>query len=493
MKKAVIKIVRTVIAICYLLMSGAVAQSSPVQVIRELHHDVSPALRDMFPAAMGTAESAGIEIAATPGLNFNGMTATIWSTPDTNGAVGATQFVQWVNTQMAVYSKTTGAKVFGPVLGNSIFNGFSGECSTQNGGDGIVNYDKAAGRWIVSQRATPRGGPYEECVAVSTTSDATGSWNRYAFNVTGTNFPDYPKLSVWPSGYFLFMNEQNPNTGFSFVTGIACALNRTNMLAGTTATAQCFTNTSAFSLLPSDLDGATAPPTGSPNYLLGLGTNALNLWKFNANWTTPSKSTFTGPTVIPVAAFAKACNGGGTCIAQPGNNNPGLDSLGDRLMWRLAYRNFGNHESLVVNHAITDSFGKTGVRWYEVRSPGQSPTINQSGTVAPDSNYRWMGSIAMDKLGDMLLGYSISSPTIFPSIRITGRLSTDALGTMESEALIVAGQGSQTGSTSWGDYSAMTIDPVDDCTFWYTNEYYQTTSKSNWSTRIGSFKFPSCP
>jgi hypothetical protein len=229
---------------------------------------------------------------------------------------------------------------------------------------------------------------------------------------------------------------------------------------------------------------------------MNFGTNSLNLWKFHVDFATPANSTFTGPTNIPVAAFTAACAGGGTCIPQPSTKNK-LDSLADRLMYRLAYRNFGTHESLVVTHSVTVSGGKrsstTGVRWYELRSPNGTPTVFQQGTYAPDSDSRWMGSIAMDKLGDMALGYSVSSGSTFPSIRYTGRLATDPLGTMEAETSIKAGAGSQTGSLHrWGDYSSMSVDPVDDCTFWYTTEYLQTTGSFNWSTQIASFKFTGC-
>jgi len=202
-------------------------------------------------------------------------------------------------------------------------------------------------------------------------------------------------------------------------------------------------------------------------------------------------STFTGPTAITVATYSEACSGGGTCITQSGTSTR-LDSLGDRLMHRLAYRNFGSHEALVANHAVT-SGSNVGVRWYEIRSPGATPTLFQQGTYAPDSTRRWMGSIAMDKVGDIAVGYSASSSSIHPSIRYTGRLPGDAVGTLEAENSIIAGTGSQNGGlTRWGDYSALTVDPVDDCTFWYVNQYLKANGSFNWSTRVASFKFPSC-
>jgi hypothetical protein len=249
-------------------------------------------------------------------------------------------------------------------------------------------------------------------------------------------------------------------------------------------------------VLPADLDGSTAPPAGSPNYLMNFGSSSLNLWKFHVDWSNSANTTLTGPINIPVASFAAAC-GGSNCIPQYGSRIK-LDSLGDRLMFRLAYRNFGTHESLVVNHSVAvgtkHSNAYTGVRWYEIRNPNGTPQVYQQSTFSPDTSYRWMGSVAMDKLGDMALGYSVSSSAIHPAIRYTGRLATDPLGTMEAENSIIEGTGSQSGNNlnRWGDYSAMSIDPVDDCTFWYTTEYLQQTGSFNWNTRIASFKFPGC-
>jgi hypothetical protein len=329
------------------------------------------------------------------------------------------------------------------------------------------------------------------CIAVSTTSDATGTYNRYAFAMP--NFPDYPKLGVWPDGYYASFNMFSGNT---FAGARACAFNRSAMLSGAAATMVCFQGSSSVaSLLPSDLDGATAPPAGSPNFYLRFGSNALNLFRFHVDFTNPANSTFTGPVNIPVAAFTEAC-GGGACIPQPSTRQK-LDSLADRLMYRLAYRNRSGVESLLVNHAIFVSGGRKsevdGVRWYEIRSPNATPTVFQQGTFSPDATSRWMGSIAMDRAGNIAVGYSASSGSVFPSIRFTGRVPTDPLGTLEGENSIQSGAGSQLSNLSrWGDYSSISVDPVDDCTFWYTNEYLMNDGKFNWSTKIASFKFPSC-
>jgi hypothetical protein len=250
--------------------------------------------------------------------------------------------------------------------------------------------------------------------------------------------------------------------------------------------------------MPADLDGSTAPPTGAPNYEMDLATSTkINLYKFHVDFVVTSNSTFTGPTQLSVPSYTDACATTGACIVQP---SPGekLDALGDRLMYRLAYRNFGAHESLVVNHSIKGSgtgAAPSAVRWYEVRSPGSSPVIFQKGTVGGGTSAisQWMGSIGMDKNGDIALGYSRSGSTLKPSIAYVGRIPTDALGKMESAHTIVTGGGVQQSSFNrWGDYSSMQIDPVDDCTFWYTTEYYKTSGSFNWSTHMASFKFTTC-
>jgi len=433
--------------------------------------------------------------APTAGINFDGVGNGVYgytvnsAPPDTNGAVGPNHYVQWVNTSFAVFNKS-GGLVWGPFNGNTLWSGFGGGCQANNDGDPIVQYDKIADRWIFMQFSVTAPYPYTVCMAVSTTPDPTGSYYRYEFSGFGIEFPDYPKLAVWPDGYYATYNLFN--NGVIFTGPRFCSYDRSKMLTGAVATQQCFTLGSQFGGdLPSDIDGKTLPPAGSPDYILEFGTNALNLWKFHVDWTTPANTTLTGPTSIPVAAFSAACNGGGTCIPQGGTTQQ-LDSLADRVMYRLAYRNFGDHEALVVNHSVTAG-SSVGVRWYEIRSPGGTPTVFQQGTYAPDAGYRWMGSIAMDRAGDIGLGYSISSSTTHPGIRYTGRLVTDALNTLQAEASIIDGAGSQTGGLSrWGDYSSITVDPVDDCTFWYTNEYIPANGSFNWRTRIASFKFASC-
>src|SRR5882757_5204956 len=425
-------------------------------------------------------------VSTSPGLDFDGTGADGVAPPDTNGSVGATQFVQIVNVEYAVYNKTSSALLLGPTPVHNIWSGFNGDCANGDGSDPVVLYDKSAQRWVVGQMNIKLNA---YCMAVSTTSDATQSYYRYEFSF-GSNTPDYPKLAVWRDAYYWTANTFSGPT--TFIGANPCAFDRATMLSGGPANAICMQqNLSVDSLLPADLDGSTPPPAGEPNfYLQMVAPSNLNLFKFHVDFTTPSNSTFTGPTAIPVAPFSEAC-GGGTCIPQPGTTQQ-LDSLSDRLMFRLAYRNFGDHESLVVNHSVMAG-SSVGVRWYEIRSPNVTPTVFQQGTFSPDSQYRWMGSIAMDQSGDIAVGYSASSSSNFPAVRYAGRVPSDPAGTMESENSIIEGTGSQTnGSSRWGDYSGMSVDPADDCTFWYTNEYLTTNGSFNWKTRIGSFKFTSC-
>jgi hypothetical protein len=515
-----------------LLLSGLSAagqnQHGKAEVKKEARHDVSPPLRDIHPAPLESGPphehmplhpmtrkaptvlqqdpvvqaTVGPSVATTNGLNLAGVGidfvgpqgsySVVTAPPDTNGAAGVTQYVQWVNTSFAVFDKSTGSPVYGPAAGNTLWTGFGGACESDNDGDITVKFDRAAGRWIFSQLAIAHGPPYYQCVAVSTGIDATGSYNRYAFSFPSLN--DYPKLGIWSDAYYFSFNMFQGNT---FLGANACAADRNQMITGGPATMQCFSLDPSFNaVLPSDLDGITPPAAGSPNFFVGIAPGLLNVWKLHADFANPANSTFTGPGNITVAPYNEACNGGGTCVPQSGTKQQ-LDSLGDRLMYRLAYRNFGDHEALVVNHSVT-SGSSVGVRWYEVRDPNGAQTLYQQGTFAPDTSFRWMGSIAMDKAGNIAMGYSVSSGSMHPAIRYTGRAPSDPLGTMQAETSIKEGTGSQTAVlgifplSRWGDYTSMAIDPTDDCTFWYTNEYLQANGAFNWSTRIASFSFPSC-
>ena len=489
-------------------------------VTRELKHDLSGPLRDVvMQAASGGGQQAPEAQPTRPPFsssqpdpvahtlsgalsvridkNFDGISAldTVASggpfvPPDTNGAIGATQFVQWVNVTFEVFDKATGGTILGPTAGNAFWKGFGGPCEARNDGDIIIKYDKAADRWIAAQPVFVS--PFMYCLAVSTTSDATGPYNRYAFALPGEDFPDYPKLGVWPDAYYATFNIFTPKR---FAGAMACAYDRVKMLAGKAATAVCFQQPATVSsLLPSDLDGKTAPPAGSPNFMIGLAdATDLFLFRFHVDFATPANSTLAGPTLIPVAPFSEICNRAKTraCVPEP---PPGekVDAISDRVMYRLAYRNFGDHESLVANHTVAGG-PLAGIRWYEIRNPATTPFVFQQSTVVtPDVNF-WMGSIAMDKMANVALGFSAASDGLDPSVEIAGRAPADPAGEMTGPVTFAVGTGVQQASFHrWGDYSSMSVDPIDDCTLWYTQEYYVSSGKFNWSTRITSFKFNSC-
>ncbi len=443
-----------------------------------------------MPATVRNFEGAGAGLA---GFSMTG------APPDTEGDVGPNHYVQWVNSMFAVWDKS-GTKLLGPLNGNTLFTSLGGGCAANNDGDPLVLYDPLADRWFLSQFSVSTT-PYLQCVAVSKTPDPLGAWYTYAYNY-GSNFNDYGKGGVWPDGYYMMYHVFT--NGGRWAGSEVCAFDRVKMVSGDAgATQQCFgPNINYGGLLPShlNLSGSQMPPAGAPNYFLAVGdsgTNQLLFWPFHVDWTTPGNSTFpfSAPTSIPVAAYTYACEATGTCIPQTGTTNK-LDSLGDRLMWRLNYRNFGTNESLVVTHSISGSgVVASAARWYEIRAPGAPvPTLFQQGTYSPDSTSRWMGSVNMDRQGNMALGYSASSSSINPGIRYAGRLVSDTAGTLpQAEAVLQAGTGSQTGSLHrWGDYSTMSVDPADGCTFWYTDEYLVSSGTFNWRTRIASFTYPGC-
>jgi hypothetical protein len=426
--------------------------------------------------------------------------------PDTNGDVGPHHYVQFINTSFEIFDKS-GARVYGPAAGNTLFHNFGGPCEKTNDGDPIVLYDPLAKRWLFSQFALPNypSGPFYQCIAISTGSNpATSSYYLYQFTASDTLLNDYPKFGVWHDGYYMTVNQFD---GDNWAGTGAFVFDRANMLVGNPASFQKFNLDPATDwggMLPSDLDGATAPPAGAPNYFIEVNDDAwqtgfsdeLLVRQFHVDWTTPANTTFSAPTHLAVSPFdGVVCNlNRRNCIPQKGTTAK-LDVISDRLMNRLAYRNFGDHESLVVNHTVdVDGTKHAGIRWYELRLPGGVPTIYQQGTYAPDARHRWMASAAMDKQGNLALGFSESASDLYPGVYYVGRLASDPLGTLpQAETSLKKGKGAQTSSYSrWGDYSMMAVDPSDDCTFWYTNEYYSSVSSINWKTRIGAFKFPSC-
>jgi hypothetical protein len=433
--------------------------------------------------------------APAPLSSFKGLDLQNWGAgwpPDTHGDVGPNHFIQVVNTSVGVFDKATGNRLAAFTFNNFFkASGGSGICASYNQGDPIALYDQVSGRWIITDFAftSVRKGPFYQCIAVSKTSDpVSGGWWLFTFQADSANLNDYPKLGIWSDGIYMSANMFKAASTYKGTK--VWALNREDLVSGSSLRSVAFQlGTSYFSLLPANVKG-TNPPAGTPEYFVSDwgSTTSMKLWKFTVNWTSPSSSTFTGPTNFAVAAFTKPSSR----VPQKDSSET-LDTLGDRLMTWLQYRNIAGVESLWLSRTVVAG-SSMGIRWAEVRGLSGTPAVYQQGTYAPDSNYRWMPSLAVNKNGDMAVGYSVSSSSMFPAIRYAGRLSTDALGTLgQSEASMIAGTGSQSGGYNrWGDYSSMSVDPVDDCTFWYTNEYYETTS-NNWQTRIGSFKFPSCP
>jgi hypothetical protein len=432
--------------------------------------------------------------------NINGVLP-----PDTVGDVGPNHYVQMVNLSFAIWDRS-GNLLMGPMNSNMIWSGFGGRpCQTTNDGDPVVFYDHLADRWVLTQFALPNypSGPFYQCVAVSQTADPTGAYHRYEFLISTTKLNDYPKFGLWPDGYYMSVNQFNQGS-FSWGGQGVVAFERDQMLLGLAADMVYFDlfpiDPNLGGMLPADLDGPV-PPGNAPNPFVqvdddfwGYSPDQLQMWEFDVDWGTPASSTFTHVADLGTAAFdSNMCGYSRNCIPQPGGT--AVDAISDRLMYRLQYRNFGGHQTLVTNHTVdANGSNRAGIRWYELRNSGGGWTIHQQSTYSPDAHHRWMASIAMDENGNIALGYSISSTTVFPSVRYTGRLSTDPLGTMpQGEGVIVAGGGSQSsGSGRWGDYSMMAVDPVDDCTFWYTQEYYASSSPSGWRTRIGAFGLPGC-
>jgi uncharacterized repeat protein (TIGR01451 family) len=427
----------------------------------------------------------------TPGLDFdfegtgNPVACAGCSPPDTNGDVGPNHYIQMVNaTKVAIYDKT-GLLLSGPFNLGTLFS--AAPC-TSNAGDPIVLYDPLADRWLLSQF----NGASQMCVAISQTADPEGAYFTYSFNVG--SFPDYFKFGVWPDAYYMAANE---------ATYTAYAFDRDSMLAGDPATFQKFTGGTNF-YLPSDLDGATPPPVGAPNIFYtfkdntfhGGGGDRLELREFHVDWVTPANSTFTLVASPALAAFTYTVCGffNFNCIGQAGTGQT-VDAVSEWPMHRFPYRNFGSYEALVGNFTVGGGTGEAGaaIRWFELRDTGAGWTLYQEGTYdLNDGHDRFMGSIAMDQDGNIALGYSVSSSTLNPAVRYATRLASDPLGTLGAEAVLINGSGSQTSSNRWGDYSGMAVDPVSDCSFWYTNEYYPVSAASTWKTRVGTFTIPEC-
>ncbi len=489
----------------------------PINGIRVLPRKTLPG-RIESPAPGGPVETllqdaTGGGVLAAVGVGFDGVSNVNGVLPpDPTGAIGPNHFVQAVNLSFAIYNRS-GTVLYGPANTNTIWSGFGGPCQSTNSGDPVVLYDRAADRFLISQFALPNYplGPFYQCVAVSQTADPTASWYRYAFLVSNTKMNDYPKLSVWPDGYYMSVNQFNQSTLDWGGAGVV-AFERDRMLNPALGVPRMIyfdlfsVNANLGGMLPSDWDGPTAPPAGAPNVFAEIdddawgytgGQDQIWLWKFQTTWGSSPTATFTSLATLPTAAFdANLCGYARNCIPQPGTTVK-LDALSDRAMFRLAYRNFGTHQSLVLNHTVdTNGSDLAGIRWYELRNSGSGWGIHQQSTFAPaDGQNRWLGSIAMNDNGAIALAYSVSGSSVSPSLRFTSRNPTDTLGQMtQPETTIVAGSGYQSHSASrWGDYAQLTPDPVDGSSLWFTGEYTNAISSASWRTRIARLDLTSVP
>jgi len=446
---------------------------------------------------------------------------------DPNGAVGTKQYMEWVNPVYQAFDKS-GNPVTPVTAGDTPWRQNNMPDCYGAGGNVQLNFDHLASRWVIGRRQG--AGTYFYCIAVSNTDDVAASgfkWYTYELpmnSVLGQNahghtfYPDYPKIGTWQDGYYVALDMLDPDASFAIVGVVACAFDRTTMLTGgTMRPPQCFRDLSSpeqvilsHSLEPADIDGTTAPIPGLPEFFASLenpatgqnSANVVNKWTFKVNWTNPSQSSFTGPVTYKVLPYTQGCftptNPINTiCVPEPSSAQTKnyIDSVGDRLMQRLSFRRFTGsspYESWLIATTVQVGSGietQTGIRFWEFRDNGQGKT----GTISfPDGNYRFMPSAAQDKAANMAVGYSISGVNLHPSIAVSYLNLRTAGG--PTEQLLWSGLADEENSYHWGVYTSMTIDPTDDCTFWYVNEYYDTTQVSSptWQTRISNFKLPSC-
>ena len=421
-----------------------------------------------------------------PIQNFAGVgRITQLTPPDTDGDVGPNHYFQMVNVSFAIWDKE-GNLLYGPVDNSTLWSGFIGSWTGTNDGDPIVIYDEIEDRWIATQFAVNTSdGTYWELIAISETPDPLGAYYRYAFQYS--IFNDYPKFSSWSDGYYATYNMFDNGYAGSMIA----AFEKDSMLVGSpnARVVEFGPYPNLYGTNTSDFDGITLPPTGSPNWVVNLNKygipQSLEVFNFEVDWNDPASSSFTLWDDLVVTPFDFFDPGVREQLPQP-NTSQKLDPLSKYSMYPLKYRNFGNYETMTINHTVKLG-DRAGVRWYEIRKDdGQTQWyLYQEGTYAPEDGLsRWMASLAMNSNGDIALGYSVTGEDLFPSIRYTGRSESTPLGEMDvEEVTIIGGSGSQTGSARWGDYSYMSVDPVDDTTFWFTQEYIQ----SAWATRIASF------
>jgi hypothetical protein len=451
------------------------------------------------------------------------------------------------------YDKS-GTVLYGEVATKSVWTGFGGVCEARNNGDAVVRYDQLAGRWLIvmpmflrirpdefpgktdlargepvlpgqlakTGEASSPGAPaalpanpaqpppppergqrppgkkegvWAMCYAVSTGPDPLGAYYRYAFE--RTLFPDYPRPAVWTDGYYM-----STSTGDDVIQKHVCIADRTEMLAGRPATEQCIVIDGVNFLNNADIDGRKLPPVGAPNIMMAAGGTQLKkifdddgiyFWKVHVDWNNPANTKANGPVKINVAPYHYLCNGQLTsCVPQP-NTERRLDVQGDKIMQRLVYRKVGRHESIVAAHSVATEGGGGGVRWYEFRLDNRGdPALYQEGTYAPEGFYRWMPSIAMDKTGDIGIGYSFGGVPNFAGQRFAARQVGDPRGQLTlHETVLAKGEASQTNTMRWEDYTTTAMDPSDDCTFWYVGDYMKEVDTA-YRTKIGSFRLPNC-
>ncbi len=478
----------------------------------------SSTFRSLAPVTIGTFDGT-----AGPGG---------YSPSDPNGDIGMTQYVQAVNLRLSVFSRAAPHTTLALVTNGQFWNGLGGPdagglCATNPSGDPSVQYDRLADRWVYSEFAFASDGssnpvaPFVMCVAVSSTADATGTWSRYAFQVSSTKFPDYPKLAVWPDGYYLSFNQFNL-AGTSFVGAGALALERTKMLSGLAAQGRYFdlasVNPGLGGMLPATMEATNLPPVGAADelYLQSLddATNAndrLQVWAFHVDWSAPvTGSSFQPLADLPVNTFSSAfsCLDSSSalthdCMPQPGTTRK-LDEVSavtqsglttqPQLMYHLDYvRDAGGTQHLVATQTVNLGSNHAAVRWYELRNAAGTWSVGAQGDLAPDGDNRFMSSGGIDNSGELALAYSVTSGTTFPSLRYAGRLPADGPGVMSiGETSLLTGTLSQTDSNRWGDFSSLSLDPIDLCTFWYTGQYVGANTGGNWRTRIGEFDFSTC-
>lgn len=494
-------------SLLFVVNVGASNSHSPVIVGKDVKHDTSIPVRDvpLFSGKPSFANNvrniitryAGNRLTVFQGIGVGlGSYSVTKSSPEISGSVGTTQYVQWVDPDIGVFDKATGAIAPGfPKPGSAIWFGFGGPCETQNMGSPNTKFDPIEKRWVVTRQAfeNETTGPFYQCIAVSTTEDAAGSYYRYAFTLDSVGH--YGGVGVWSDAYYLALTMFGPVSEGPRV----CAFEKDKMIMGSPANMQCnqLSIDESSPLRPATVEGG-ANPVGYPEYFFGLNApDTLLLFKYHVDWQTPTNTTLSSAIAIPVATFVKPCptTSGNNCAVQPNTTNR-LDVLGDRITSRINFRQFPNFGSIVLAHNIqgTPTKFSPAVRWYELRranNPTANFVIHQQDTLAPDSKARFSPSIAIDRFQNIAMGYTVSSSAVHPSPEMGYRNYFDPLNDLIIQPL-VTGLGSEDTISAWTTTSTMSVDPIDSCTFWYSSEYLKTNGNFNWSTAIVKFKLAAC-